>query len=135
MFWILWEILYAPIRMVLALSNLVAFVYTCLYEMIGEIWEFISYISRLALASETTVKTYEASMWRSLWNDLFSQVVDCVLFSFLICVMVKSVVLLINIIHILLQVFRAVKSILYGFVAFFAACNRHRLRYAFNFLE
>lgn len=85
LFWILWETLYAPIRIVLALSNLVAFVYTCLYDMIGEMWEFISSMSQLVSASETTVKTYEVSMWRSLWNDLFSQVVDLVIFCFLIC--------------------------------------------------
>ncbi|PIA36866.1 hypothetical protein AQUCO_03200082v1 [Aquilegia coerulea] len=39
----------------------------------------------------------EISIWRSLWNDLFS------------------------------QIFRAVRSIVNGFIAFFAACNRHRL--------
>lgn len=73
-FWVLWELLYAPIRMVLALSNLIAFVCTSIYEMLGEMWEFISSIIRLASASEATVSTYEVSMWRLLWNDLFSQV-------------------------------------------------------------
>lgn len=29
------------------------------------------------------------------------------------------------------QIFRALRSILYGFVAFFSTCNRHRLRYFF----
>ncbi|XP_031265716.1 E3 ubiquitin-protein ligase MIEL1-like [Pistacia vera] len=53
---------------------------------------------QLASTSEATVSTYEVSVWLSLWNDLFS------------------------------QVFRAVKSILNGFVAFFMACNRHCLR-------
>ncbi|PON41635.1 G1/S-specific cyclin-E protein [Parasponia andersonii] len=104
-FWILWELLYAPIRMVFALANLIAFVCTSINEMLGEIWEFISSIIRVASASEATVSTYEVSMWRSLWNDLFS------------------------------QVFRALKSILNGFVAFFTACNRHRLSIYNHLLE
>ncbi|KAI3499456.1 hypothetical protein L1887_35257 [Cichorium endivia] len=53
--------------------------------------------SCVASNAEATMKTYEVSMWRALWNDLFS------------------------------QVFKATKSVLYGVVAFFAACNRHRL--------
>lgn len=32
------------------------------------------------------------------------------------------------------QIFRALRSILNGFVAFFAACNRHRLRYEMSLL-
>jgi hypothetical protein len=51
----------------------------------------------LASSSEATVTSYEVSMWRTLWSDLFS------------------------------QIFKALKSILYGLVAFFTACNRHRL--------
>ncbi|XP_062152251.1 uncharacterized protein LOC133860690 [Alnus glutinosa] len=96
-FWILWELLYVPIRMVFALASLVAFICTSIHEMLGEIWQFVCGIFQLASASEVAVSTYEVSMWRSLWNDLFS------------------------------QVFRALRSILNGFVAFFTACNRHRL--------
>lgn len=33
----------------------------------------------------------------------------------------------------MLQVFRAIRSILYGFVAFFTTCNRHRLRYGLSY--
>ncbi|KAJ6686858.1 G1/S-SPECIFIC CYCLIN-E PROTEIN [Salix purpurea] len=95
-FWIVWEILYAPIRLVLALAGLVAFTCSWISEMIGDIWQSVNGMFELAAASDATV-TYEVSMWRSLWNDLFS------------------------------QVFRAVRSILNGFVAFFTACNRHRL--------
>ncbi|XP_044501222.1 uncharacterized protein LOC123222485 isoform X2 [Mangifera indica] len=97
-FWMLWEILYAPIRLVLALASFVAFIFAGISELLGNIWGAVSSIFKLASASEATVSTYEVSMWRSLWNDLFS------------------------------QVFRAVRSILNGFVAFFMACNRHRLR-------
>ncbi|KAL2939479.1 Condensin complex subunit 1 [Bienertia sinuspersici] len=97
-FWAFWEILYAPVRMVLALFSGIAFVSTLVYEMLGELWSSACSIVQIASATEATVSTtYEVSMWRSLWNDLFS------------------------------KVFRAVKSILNGLVAFFSACNRHRL--------
>ncbi|XP_021274853.1 uncharacterized protein LOC110409729 [Herrania umbratica] len=96
-FWILWEILYAPIRLVLALASFMASVCGFISDLVGDIWRSLSTVIRLASASEATVSTYEVSIWRSLWNDLFS------------------------------QVFRAVRSILNGFVAFFTACNRHRL--------
>lgn len=64
-----------PIRMVFALASFVAFICTSIHEMLGEIWQFVSSIFQLASASEVAVSTYEVSMWRSLWNDLFSQVV------------------------------------------------------------
>ncbi|KAM1010260.1 hypothetical protein ACFX2I_045693 [Malus domestica] len=96
-FRILWEALYAPVRMVLALANVIAFIGACIYDTLRDIWQVISSIFWFASASQATVKTVEVSIWRSLWNDLFS------------------------------QVFRAVRSILNGFVAFFIACNRHRL--------
>ncbi|XP_041007395.1 uncharacterized protein LOC121252014 isoform X1 [Juglans microcarpa x Juglans regia] len=95
--WILWEMLYAPVRIILTSASFMAFISTGLYQMLGQMWQFVSSIFQLASASEATVSTYEVSMWRSLWNDLFS------------------------------QVFRALRSILNGFVAFFSACNRHRL--------
>ncbi|KAJ6390232.1 hypothetical protein OIU77_024452 [Salix suchowensis] len=91
-----------PFRLVLALAGLVAFTCSWISEMIGDIWQSVNGIFDLAAASDATVSTYEVSMWRSLWNDLFS------------------------------QVFRAVRSILNGFVAFFTACNRHRLRILFR---
>ncbi|XP_027343848.1 uncharacterized protein LOC113856284 isoform X2 [Abrus precatorius] len=97
LFWILWELLYAPVRLVLAISSFVAFVYSCIFNTLGNTWQFVSGIFQLASYSEATVSASEVSMLRSLWNDLFS------------------------------QIFRALKSILYGFVAFFTACNRHRL--------
>ncbi|KAG2712116.1 hypothetical protein I3843_04G102400 [Carya illinoinensis] len=95
--WILWEMLYAPVRIILTSASFMAFISTGLYEMLGEMWQFVSSIFQLASASGATVSTYEVSMWRSLWNDLFS------------------------------QVFRALRSIVNGFVAFFSTCNRHRL--------
>ncbi|RVW97376.1 hypothetical protein CK203_026344 [Vitis vinifera] len=97
-FWVLWEILYAPIRLVLLFSNFIAFICSFICDVLGEIWQSLSGLCQLGSASRTALSTSEVSMWRSLWNDLFS------------------------------QVFRAVRSILNGFVAFFTACNRHRLR-------
>ncbi|KAL6538189.1 hypothetical protein OROGR_012177 [Orobanche gracilis] len=96
-FWILWEILYAPIRLVLGFCSLVVYFCTFVYNLVGDLWLFGSSIFNFTREVESRVNSYEVSMWRSLWNDLFS------------------------------QVFRALRSILNGFVAFFAACNRHRL--------
>ncbi|MBA0686450.1 hypothetical protein Goari_014052, partial [Gossypium aridum] len=98
MFLILWKILCAPIRLVLALASLLAYVCGFIYDVVGNIWLSLSGIIQLASTSEATVSSAnEVSMWRTLWNDLFS------------------------------QIFRALRSILPGFVAFFTACNRHRL--------
>ncbi|MCI12732.1 hypothetical protein A2U01_0033839, partial [Trifolium medium] len=98
LFWILWEFLYAPVRLSLAMFSFLAVICTRICNILGEAWQFLSSIVQLASSSEATVSSYEVSMWRSLWNDLFSQVI-----------------------------FKALKSILYGLVAFFTACNRHRL--------
>ncbi|KAJ8433643.1 hypothetical protein Cgig2_026823 [Carnegiea gigantea] len=102
-FWICWEIMYAPVRLALALASFVVFACSLVYEMLGELWSTLYSVFCIASATEatvTTATTFEVSMWRSLWNDLFS------------------------------KVFRAVRSILNGFVDFFATCNRHRLRLA-----
>ncbi|XP_073280019.1 uncharacterized protein [Primulina huaijiensis] len=96
-FWILGEILYAPFRLVLGFCSLLTILCTCMYEMVGDIWLFVSSIFQFSRDVESTVSSYEVSMFRSLWNDLFS------------------------------QIFRALRSILNGLVVFFTACNRHRL--------
>lgn len=99
-FWVCWEVMYVPVRLVLALASFIAYMCSFVYETIGELWSTVCSLFRIASATEATVTNvtaYEGSMWRSLWNDLFS------------------------------KVFRAVRSILNGFVAFFATCNRHRL--------
>ncbi|XP_076932186.1 uncharacterized protein LOC143597624 [Bidens hawaiensis] len=96
-FWCVWGILYAPVSLILGLSNFVGFVYNQIYDLARDIWLIASGILKLASNAESAVNTYEVSIWRSLWNDLFS------------------------------HVFRAIRSILNGLVAFFAACNRHRL--------
>ncbi|XP_076915966.1 uncharacterized protein LOC143575487 [Bidens hawaiensis] len=96
-FWLIFGILYAPIGLIIGLSNLVGFMFNQMHDFIGDIWLFVSGLFKLASAAESTVGHHEVSMWRALWNDLFS------------------------------QIFHAVRSILLGFVAFFTACNRHRL--------
>ncbi|KAL9252782.1 hypothetical protein AKJ16_DCAP06172 [Drosera capensis] len=93
-FWGCREVLYAPLRLVMGVANLLAFSFTFMFEVLEDLWSVIRSIFRVASATETT---YEATMRSSLWKELFS------------------------------QVFRAIRSILNGFVAFFAACNRHRL--------
>ncbi|XP_047172841.1 uncharacterized protein LOC124840746 isoform X4 [Vigna umbellata] len=97
LFWVLWELLYAPVRLILMIFRFLPS--TCLYifNTLGKMWQFFSSIFQFVATSEATVTASEVSMWRTLWNDLFS------------------------------QIFRALKSIVYGFVAFFTACNRHRL--------
>jgi len=76
-FWICWEITYAPVRLGLALASFIVFVCRLAYEMLGELWATLRSVFCIASATEatvTTATTYEVSMWRSLWNDLFSKV-------------------------------------------------------------
>lgn len=131
-FWLVWGILYAPVRLILGLSDFVGFVCNYIYELVRDVWLIVSGIFKLASNAEATVNTYEVSIWRSLWNDLFSQVdwnLKLLSFSFLsICFFRALYAVSVLTVFILFQVFRAVRSILNGFVAFFAACNRHRLR-------
>jgi hypothetical protein len=61
--------------MVLALASFIAFICLSIYDMLQEIWQFVSSIFQVASATEATVTMSEISMWRALWNDLFSQVV------------------------------------------------------------
>ncbi|KAK4793460.1 hypothetical protein SAY86_023895 [Trapa natans] len=97
-FQMLSDTLCLAISMVLALADTVASLWTCLHGSIKDVWQYVRGIWKLASSTNTAVNhTYEVSKWRSLWNDLFS------------------------------QVFRALSVILNGFVSFFIACNRHRL--------
>lgn len=82
-FWACWEILNAPVRLILALFSFIAFVCTLVYEMFGELWSSACSLVHIASTTEATVTaTYEVSMWRSLWNDLFSKVFDMPKFCF-----------------------------------------------------
>lgn len=95
--WTLWEIFIAPVRLISATVNFIVMVFCNIYFLMRDTWSSISALFEFTPTFQATEVTSEASMWRSLWNDLFS------------------------------QVFRALRSILYGFVAFFTTCNRHRL--------
>lgn len=92
-----WEILVAPVHLILTLASFITMLFSNAYSFLKDSWSSISVLFKFASASKESVGAYETSMWRSLWNDLFS------------------------------QVFRALRSILYGFVAFCTTCNRHRL--------
>lgn len=74
-FWVLLEILVAPVRLVLALANYVAMLFVNMYYLLGETWSSVSAMLQFASTSKTSVSRLESSMWRSLWNDLFSQVI------------------------------------------------------------
>lgn len=50
------------------------FMFNHMYNLSGVIWIFVSGIFKVASNAETAASTYEVSMWRALWNDLFSQV-------------------------------------------------------------
>ncbi|KAL8478224.1 hypothetical protein ACS0TY_030210 [Phlomoides rotata] len=94
---VLWVLLYGPFRLLFTFFSYVASSCTFAYGSVRDIWISARGIFQVTRSMESTVSTYEISMWRSLWNDLFS------------------------------QVFRALRIVLNGLVAFFAACNRHRL--------
>ena len=72
--WIVSEVLYAPIRAVLSLASLVVYICSGIYEMFRDVQHFISSVFQVASVSEVTVVASEVSMWRTLWDDLFSQV-------------------------------------------------------------
>lgn len=127
-FWILWEILYAPIRLVIGFCSFVAYLCTLIYELVGDLLLFASSLVSFTRDVESTVSSYEVSIWRSLWNDLFSQVVYYIFFYL---VFEGTYLLFLAHLWYFYQIFRALRSILNGFVAFFATCNRHRLRYLF----
>ncbi|KAG6502001.1 hypothetical protein ZIOFF_041888 [Zingiber officinale] len=98
--WLLLEIVSAPVRLIASLISFLGMFFINVYYLLQGTWSAIGALFQIASPSEATAVAYEVTIWRSLWNDLFS------------------------------KVFRAIRSIFYGFVAFFTACNRHRLRYS-----
>ncbi|XP_065873923.1 uncharacterized protein [Euphorbia lathyris] len=66
-------------------------------SIIDFVGHILRVLSSICQLSSPSVVATEASVWHLLWKDLFS------------------------------KVFRALKSIFYGFIAFFTTCNRHRL--------
>lgn len=77
--------------------SFLALICTRICNILGETWQFLGSIVQLASSSEATVSSYEVSMWRSLWSDLFSQVVRChinVIFFSMSVVSSKTVILI-----------------------------------------
>ncbi|KAG2661866.1 hypothetical protein PVAP13_1KG111580 [Panicum virgatum] len=95
--WFLGEILAAPFRLVLGLSSFVVDLFVDIVSVLRQSWSTLSALYQAGSVPRSAVLTSDNSIWESLWKDL------------------------------LYQIFRAIRSILYGFVAFFSTCNRHRL--------
>ncbi|CAM0943831.1 unnamed protein product [Alopecurus aequalis] len=102
--WFFGEILATPFRLVTALASFVVDFFVDIVDVLKQTWSTLSSLYQVGSASRAPGFTSEATIWGSLWKDL------------------------------LYQIFRAVRSILYGFVAFFSTCNRHRLS-IYNHIE
>ncbi|XP_062220438.1 uncharacterized protein LOC133919897 isoform X2 [Phragmites australis] len=102
--WLLGEILATPFRFVVGLSSFVADLFVDIVSVLRQTWSAISALYQVGSVPRSPGLTSETSIWGSLWKDL------------------------------LYQIFRAIRSILYGFVAFFSTCNRHRLS-IYNHIE
>ncbi|XP_057815605.2 uncharacterized protein LOC131029212 [Cryptomeria japonica] len=92
-----WELLVAPIRLFLMFLNSMGLISSEIVDFGKRTWQTLSGTFQLISNTQPTSNTNTVSVWRALWNDLFS------------------------------QVFRAIRSIVNGFVTFFIACNKHRL--------
>ncbi|AQK75291.1 hypothetical protein ZEAMMB73_Zm00001d018217 [Zea mays] len=95
--WLLGEILAAPFRLVIGLSSFVVDLFVDIINFLRGSWSTLSALYQVGSVPRSPVLTSDNNIWASLWKDL------------------------------LYQIFRALRSILYGFVAFFSTCNRHRL--------
>ncbi|MCO5601767.1 hypothetical protein L7F22_055892 [Adiantum nelumboides] len=106
--WILYPIMYTvwgfimlPLRLTMLLVDFIVAAFCSIYKAFQNFWSLLNTSSQLlSVAGPSAGKTANtsASTLRLLWNDIFA------------------------------QVFRAVRSIVNVFVAFFTTCNRHRLR-------
>lgn len=107
-----WSVVIDTVEMIVwpfwfVFSTMVSIVNSILYPIIWLLGEILAAPFRLVIGlssfvvdlfvPRSPVLTSDNNIWASLWKDL------------------------------LYQIFRALRSILYGFVAFFSTCNRHRL--------
>ncbi|XP_072999653.1 uncharacterized protein [Typha latifolia] len=92
-----WEICLVLFQYGLTFASYMRSLLSQTYNLLKDIWETIISIFQLTYLSDTKQSPYDMSDLQDLWNNLFS------------------------------QVFRAIRSILNGLLAFFMACNRHRL--------
>ncbi|KAK9726558.1 hypothetical protein RND81_05G223100 [Saponaria officinalis] len=98
----IWQLCCLPLRVCSGMANHLTSACSEVYEFLeGTVMVIVSRASvatRLATrVSKAKPSTTEVSMWNTLWKDLFS------------------------------KVFRSLRSIMYGLVAFLDTCNRHRL--------
>jgi hypothetical protein len=127
--WLLGEILAAPFRLVIGLSSFAVDLFVDIVSVLRESWSTLTALYQVGSVPSSPLLTSDNSIWGSLWKDLLYQVsevrwhcrsihrtIDETYFEFFF-----------------FQIFRALRSILYGFIAFFSTCNRHRLRYVFFF--
>ncbi|KAL9228325.1 hypothetical protein vseg_003918 [Gypsophila vaccaria] len=98
----IWQLCRLPLRVCSGMANHLTSACSEVYEVLeGTVMVIVSKVSvasRLATrVSKAKPSTTEVSMWNTLWKDLFS------------------------------KVFRSLRSIMYGLIAFLDTCNRHRL--------
>ncbi|XP_043705616.1 uncharacterized protein LOC122655491 [Telopea speciosissima] len=93
----IWELSLAPIRITLTLANYVVFWSSNIYNFLKGFMASASNMTQLTKFTWSKPNSSEISVWHGLWKDLIS------------------------------KVFRALRSVIYGLVAFFTTCNRHRL--------
>lgn len=72
---LVWVLLYGPFRLLHGICRFLSLSYTFVYDFGGDLWLFLRSFFRFAKEVDSTVSSYEVSMWRSLWDDLFSQVI------------------------------------------------------------
>ncbi|XP_056684464.1 uncharacterized protein [Spinacia oleracea] len=106
----IWELCRVPLQMCSPMANHAASFCGNIYEgvqgMLTPIVNKTTDVGQLATnLSKAKTTTKEVSVWSSLWKDLFS------------------------------KVFRSLRSISYGVIAFLDTCNRHRLRCVLSFLS
>ncbi|KAK9281180.1 hypothetical protein L1049_004075 [Liquidambar formosana] len=101
----MWELFLVPTQVCLLLANYMASLFYEIYDSLEKgLMMFASSMGRLKDIAQVKPNSSEISFWHSLWKDLFS------------------------------KVFRSLRSIIRGLVAFFTSCNRHRLS-IYNYLR